>query len=208
MSSAESSSLVVQSAAFSGSVAEVELLDERSGQTRRVFHRPATARLSAGQRVLLKILMLVLATVLLAGCTPASAEPQLAVRTVNNWMLPAEGVKIPRPRALHVGLKQELFVLDNAGRVLVYDPDGQLLRQWWMPDYSVGKPEKIFQFARGGWGLLTPIITALCLDPEGHLLTMHGSQVASHSSFILVARPKTTMRLLCLLTRHQRSGRN
>ncbi len=71
---------VVQSASFSGSVAEVELRDERSGQTRRVFHRPAAARLHAGQRVLLKVLLLLLATLFLAGCTQAAAEPQLAIR--------------------------------------------------------------------------------------------------------------------------------
>src|SRR5207302_2549106 len=38
---AESSPLVVQSAAFSGSVGEIEVLDERSRNSRRIFHRPA-----------------------------------------------------------------------------------------------------------------------------------------------------------------------
>ena len=182
---ADSSSLVVQSAAFSGSVAEVELRDERSGQTRRVFHRPAAAKLHAGQRVLLKVMLLVLATLLLAGCTQAVAEPQLTVRTVNSWMLPAEGAKVPKPRALHVGLKQELFVLDNVGRVLVYDPDGHLLRQWWMPDYSVGKPEKIFQFRSGRLGVAdTHYHRVVFFDPEGNVLSKHGSLGREPGQFI------------------------
>ena len=185
VSAAESSSLVVQSAAFSGSVAELELLDERSGQTRRFFHRPAAARLRAGQRVMLKILMLGLASLLLAGCTQAAAEPQLAVRTVNSWMLPAEGAKIPKPRAVHVGLKQELFVLDNAGRVLVYDPDGRLLRHWWMPEYSVGKPEKICQFRSGRLAVAdTHYHRVVFFDPEGHELSRMGSLGREPGNFI------------------------
>ena len=185
VSPSESSSLVVQSAAFSGSVADLEFLDERSGQTRRVFHRPAAARLRAGQRVLLKVIMLFVATLLLAGCTQAAAEPQLAVRTVNSWMLPAEGVKIPRPRAVHVGLKQELFVLDNAGRVLVYDLDGHLLRQWWMPDYSVGKPEKICQFRSGRLAVAdTHYHRVVFFDSEGHELSRMGSLGREPGQFI------------------------
>jgi ABC-type multidrug transport system ATPase subunit/sugar lactone lactonase YvrE len=185
VSAAESSSLVVQSAAFSGSVAEVELLDERSGQTRRVFHRPVAARLRAGQRVLLKVMLLLFAALLLAGCTQASAEPQLAVRTVNSWIIPAEGSKFPKPRAVHVGLQQELFVLDNVGRVLVYDPDGQLLRQWWMPDYSVGKPEKICQFRSGRLAVAdTHYHRVVFFDPAGHELSRMGSLGREPGQFI------------------------
>lgn len=58
-------------------------------------------------------------------------------------MVPSEGPKVPAPRAVHATVKNELFVLDNAGRVLVYDQQGKLLRKWFMPEYSVGKPEKI-----------------------------------------------------------------
>ncbi|HEY2250550.1 MAG TPA: ATP-binding cassette domain-containing protein, partial [Planctomycetaceae bacterium] len=185
VSAAESSSLVVQSTAFSGSVAELELLDERSGETRRLFHRPAADRLHAGQRVSLKVLLVLFAVMFLAGCTQAAAEPQLTVRTVNSWMLPAEGMKIPKPRALHVGLKDELFVLDNAGRVLVYDLDGKLLRQWWMPDYSVGKPEKIFQFRSGRLGVAdTHYHRVVFFDPEGNVLSKHGSLGREPGQFI------------------------
>jgi DNA-binding beta-propeller fold protein YncE len=100
-------------------------------------------------------------------------------------MLPAEGAKIPTPRALHVGLHEELFVLDNAGRVLVYDLDGNLLRQWWMPDYSVGKPEKIFQFRDGRLGVAdTHYHRVVFFDDQGAVLSVHGSVGHGPGEFI------------------------
>jgi DNA-binding beta-propeller fold protein YncE len=84
-----------------------------------------------------------------------------------------------------VGLQQELFVLDNAGRVLVYDLDGHLLRQWWMPDYSVGKPEKIFQFRSGRLGVAdTHYHRVVFFDSQGHVLAKHGSLGREPGQFI------------------------
>jgi len=126
-----------------------------------------------------------LACLLLAGCGTASAEPQLPVRTVAMWTIPSEGLKAPSPRAVHVGLKQELFVLDNAGRVLVYDRDGRLLRQWWMPEYSAGRPEKIFQFRDGRLGVAdTHYHRAVFFDEDGNVLSMLGSQGTEPGQFI------------------------
>ncbi|MFT4637588.1 MAG: sugar lactone lactonase YvrE [Verrucomicrobiales bacterium] len=36
-----------------------------------------------------------------------------------------------------------MIVLDDAGRVLVFDRDGKVLRRWSMPDVSVGRPEGV-----------------------------------------------------------------
>lgn len=128
---------------------------------------------------------LLLACLLLAGCGSASAEPQLPVRTVAMWAIPAEGVKAPSPRAAHVGRKRELFVLDNAGRVLVYDRDGNLLRQWWMPEYSAGRPEKIFQFKDGRLGVAdTHYHRAVFFDEQGRVLSMIGSEGKEPGQFI------------------------
>ena len=79
----------------------------------------------------------------LAGCWSASDENSLPVRGEDYWTVPPEGTKIPAPRGILAGPNQETFVLDNAGRVLVYDPNGKVVRKWWMPEYSVGKPEGI-----------------------------------------------------------------
>jgi ABC-type multidrug transport system ATPase subunit len=182
---AADSPLIVQSAAFSGSLGELELLDERTGRKEWVFHRPAGSLLQAGQRIALHVVALVLAALFLAGCGSASAEPQLSVRTTNSWMLLAEDTRIPTPRAIHVGLHEELFVIDNAGRVLVYDLAGNLLRRWWMPDYSVGKPEKIFQFHDGRLGVAdTHYHRVVFFDDQGKVLSMHGSLGHEPGEFI------------------------
>ncbi|MGE5192153.1 MAG: ATP-binding cassette domain-containing protein [Deltaproteobacteria bacterium] len=185
---AEASTLVVQSATFSGSVGETELLDERSGRTQHVFHRPAGDVLRAGQRVVVKVVALLLLCLAGAGCDSAAGnavEPKLEVRSLTSWTMPAEGVKMPAPRAVHVGLKQEIFILDNAGRVLVYDSDGKLQRQWWMPDYAEGKPEKICQFRDGRLAVAdTHYHRVVFFDAEGKALGMHGRLGRDPGEFI------------------------
>ncbi len=185
---AETGPLVVHSAAFSGSVGETELIDERSGQTRHVFHRPPGDVLRAGQRVAVHVVALLLLCLALAGCNTAAgdgADPKLEVRSVTSWAMPAEGVKMPAPRAVHVGLTQEIFVLDNAGRVLVYDSDGKLHRQWWMPDYAEGRPEKICQFRDGRLAVAdTHYHRVVFFDAEGKVLSMHGRLGRDPGEFI------------------------
>jgi iron(III) transport system ATP-binding protein len=181
----ESGPLVVRSATFSGSVGELEVVDESTGRARHIFHRPAGDTLRAGQRVLLKVIALLATIYVAAGCSSADREPALSVRSVTSWSMPAEGATIPTPRAVHVGLKGEVFVLDNAGRVLVYDFEGKLLRQWWMPDYSVGKPEKICQFRDGRLAVAdTHYHRVVIFDDEGHVLSKHGRLGREPGEFI------------------------
>ena len=172
---AAESPLVVQSAEFSGAFGELKLRDERTGAEKTIFHRPVGDLILAGGRVALRLLACFLLMFWLAGCGSASGEHELTSQKTKSWMLPAEGMKIPTPRALHVGRHQELFVLDNAGRVLVYDLDGNLRRQWWMPDYSVGKPEKIYQFHDDRLGVAdTHYHRVVFFDNQGKVLSMHG----------------------------------
>ncbi len=92
---------------------------------------------------------------------------------------------MPAPRAVHVGLKQEIFVLDNAGRVLVYDAEGTLLRQWWMPDYDVGKPEKICQFRDGRLVVAdTHYHRVVIFDSQGNELARRGTLGREPGEFI------------------------
>lgn len=58
-------------------------------------------------------------------------------------MLPPEGAVQPTPRSLTTGRNDEVAVLDTAGRVLIYDRAGALLRRWKMLDVQFGKPEGI-----------------------------------------------------------------
>ncbi len=185
ISAVASSPLIVRAAVFAGSVGEVELLDERSGMIQRVYHRPANDDLRTGHRVAVHVIALLWLCLFAIGCSHAAAEPTLDVRSFTSWTLPAEGPKIPAPRAVHVGLKQEVFVLDNAGRVLVYDTAGKLLRQWWMPDYADGKPEKICQFRDGRLAVAdTHYHRVLFFDSEGNELARHGSLGRESGQFI------------------------
>lgn len=86
-------------------------------------------------------LALLCVVILLAACDRPATAPSLAAREWRTWLLPPDGGALPTPRSLTIGNDDELAVLDTAGRVLVFDRDGALRRQWKMLDVSVGKPE-------------------------------------------------------------------
>jgi len=149
----ENGRLLVKQSVFSGALAEVELLDESTEESRKFLHRPASATLQVGDRVSIKMLVMLMACLLLAGCSSegerATNEPSLQVQQVNYWSMPSEGTSIPAPRGMTVGPNEEVYVLDNAGRVLVFDKDGKVQKRWKMPEYDVGKPEGICVFQDG-----------------------------------------------------------
>lgn len=170
------SRLVVKASRSCGSFAEIELLDEESGSQRRFYHRQESQVWRMGDRVVLKLLALLLLCVLSAGCAESSAGPLLNVRGVTTWSLPAEGASIPAPRAIHATTTGDLYVLDNAGRVLVYDDQGQLQRQWWMPEYTVGRPEKIVRLRDGRLAVAdTHYHRVVFFNERGDVLEMRGS---------------------------------
>jgi iron(III) transport system ATP-binding protein len=131
----------VEQARFLGSSEEVDLVELDQGTRRTVIHRPVFPSLQPGDRVLLKMLILLIAVVL-AGCSDVES-PVLPVRHEAVWSIPAEGPRVPAPRGMTVSPDGEYLVLDNAGRLLVFDAQGKLQRKWWMPEYSVGKPEGV-----------------------------------------------------------------
>jgi iron(III) transport system ATP-binding protein len=85
----------------------------------------------------------VFAVLCLAGCHRSSEVQTLDVKSWSTWMLPPEGPSQPTPRSLTTGPKNEVAVLDTAGRVIIYDAAGTILRQWKMLDVQFGKPEGI-----------------------------------------------------------------
>jgi DNA-binding beta-propeller fold protein YncE len=48
---------------------------------------------------------------------------------------------MPKPRHIEIDARDNVIVLDTAGRVLVYDHRGQAVRQWDMPTNEAGNPE-------------------------------------------------------------------
>ena len=181
---AAESPLIVRSSRFLGSVAEVEIIDERNDEQRRFYHRPAANTLRAGERVLLAVVRLVLLMVLFCGCGTA-VEPQLAVRDIRNWSIPPEGRTAPAPRSVAWGPGGELYALDTAGRVLVFDDQGTLLRQWKMPEYDVGRPEGICVFKDGRIVVTdTHYHRVVVFDRNGKVLELRGSQGTRPGQFI------------------------
>lgn len=87
------------------------------------------------------LLPIAVGCVLLTGCGGKAGPPELVAREWRSWVLPADGPVLPTPRSVAIGKNDELAVLDTAGRVLIYDAQGALQRQWKMLDVSVGKPE-------------------------------------------------------------------
>jgi iron(III) transport system ATP-binding protein len=139
----------------------------------RVAHHPPT-------------LFSVIVAVAFAGCDGASSQtPELDVTQVNNWSMPAEGPKIPAPRGLAFDSNGDLFVLDDAGRVLVFDRSGTLRRKWFMPQYEVGKPEGICLFHDGRVAVSdTHYHRIVFFDREGRVLSMHGEYGTGPGQFI------------------------
>lgn len=98
--------------------------------------------------------------------------------------MPPEGPKIPAPRGASFGTDGELYVLDDAGRVLVFDSQNQLQRKWFMPEYSVGKPEGVWRFLDGRIAVAdTHYHRVVFFDDTGKVLSMHGERGRSPGQF-------------------------
>ena len=170
----ETSALVIQSTSFAGSIAEVELLNEQTNRNRRFYHRPIGATLHAGNRVIVKALLTMLLCLMSIGCGSADG-PVLSVQTIRHWSMPPDGRKIPAPRAISVGPNNDFYVLDDAGRVLVFNTAGKLLKQWRMPQYDVGKPEGICIFKDGRIAVAdTHYHRVVFFDTSGEVLSTLG----------------------------------
>jgi iron(III) transport system ATP-binding protein len=147
----EDGNALVKTVEILGGMSAVELVNRSSGQSRRWLVSGALSRLQSGAWVNLRRCwhaLLIAWLLCLSGCVRTPANPTLVGTEIGEWVLPAEGIRVPGPRALHA-TRERLLVLDNVGRVLAYGFDGTLQSQWWMPEYSVGRPEKICELPDG-----------------------------------------------------------
>jgi iron(III) transport system ATP-binding protein len=152
---------VVESVVFRGLISDVQLRHERLDCSRHFIIRSGVMgddtvkvkRCEVGQRVCLRFVAMVFAIwlpLLLfltsgAGCGQADADTDAAARlpvtnVAYHSMLP-DGASLPPPRAVANGRDGELIVLDKAGRVLIFDYKGEVVRQWRMPASDSGHPE-------------------------------------------------------------------
>jgi DNA-binding beta-propeller fold protein YncE len=152
----------------------------------RQLIRTDGARLCLPYRVEAYGTLAVFVLLVFSGCThDADGEPQLAVSEFNTWPMAPEGALIPGPRSMTIGPGSELYVLDNAGRVLVYDEQGKESRRWYMPEYSVGKAEGICVLKDGRVAVAdTHYHRVVLFKQDGTLLGMHGKHGEGPGEFI------------------------
>ncbi len=98
-------------------------------------------------RVLRRLQLMV--WLLFAGCDSFNSDPELTFRQLDSWIIPANGRHLPAPRALYSDPQDRVYVLDDAGRVLIYSSEGELQKQWFMPAFDVGRPEGICRLLDG-----------------------------------------------------------
>lgn len=169
---------------FLGTMEEVRTVNRETGAAHTFYHRPARSVLEAGQRISIRLLILFCCLLLCGGCIPGDA-PELSFSDISQWPVPAEGIKVPAPRSLNVGPDDELYVLDNAGRVLVYDANDELIKQWEMPDFEIGKPEGVCLLRNGEIAVAdTHYHRVVFFDKEGNVLRMLGEYGEGPSQFI------------------------
>lgn len=119
------------------------------------------------------------------GCADNQDGPQLAVKSTLPRMLPPVDARMPAPRGMTFGPLGELYILDNAGRVLVYDAAGAITKQWFMPAYDVGKPEGICIFKDGRIAVAdTHYHRVVFFDQAGKVVGMHGSHGKQPGQFV------------------------
>jgi len=133
----------------------------------------------------MRILLCAFASAVLASCQPATDAPTLTAREWRAWNLPPDGASLPTPRSLAIGPRDELAALDTAGRVLIYDREGALLRQWKMPDVSVGKPEGLVVLRDGRVVVCdTHYHRIIVFDSTGAMLSTWGRKGEGRGEFI------------------------
>ena len=182
---AETGPLIVEATADLGVVCETLIRDQTSQGVRTVLHRSARPGPLVGSHVRLRLCALLWLCLLVCGCQPSAHGPTLKVLAARTLRTPPAGTSLPAPRSLTVSGDGELYVLDNAGRILVYDAEGTLARQWTMPEYEIGKPEGVCVLADGRIAVAdTHYARIVVFDRDGGLLQMFGERGESPGEFI------------------------
>jgi iron(III) transport system ATP-binding protein len=137
----------------------------------------------------MSLILVMIAAVAFPGCDASTQSVrQLDIGQVSNWAMPAAGAKIPAPRGLAFDSNGDLFVVDDAGRVLVFGMDGQQKRHWFMPESEVGNPEGICLLRDGRIGVAdTHYHRVVFFDRAGEVLSMHGELGQEPGQFVYLS---------------------
>jgi len=178
------SPIAVESLRFRGTISDVQLLHTQHQLRRSFTVRSPSAAIATGDRVSLRVLLLVFICLLLTACGP-SGDPALDVKSFRYQVMPAAGATLPTPRAIALGNNGELIVLDKAGRVLIFSDTGELKRQWWMPEYQKGMPEGACLMKDGRIAVAdTHYSRVVIFDQEGNVDSMFGTYGEGPGQFI------------------------
>jgi iron(III) transport system ATP-binding protein len=155
----------LRSARHEGPIYDVEL--ERAGETRRFFCSGPLPKVGT------RVAIIVLTALLMMGCEARNSA--LPVRFAAQWQLPPDGPRIPAPRGVAALASGDIAVLDDAGRVLIFGQDGQVHRQWRMPDTELGHPEGICELRNGELAVAdTHYHRVVVFRPDGTVARMFG----------------------------------
>ncbi|MDG1896659.1 MAG: hypothetical protein P8J37_17285 [Fuerstiella sp.] len=133
-----------------------------------------------------RVLMLIVAgpALLTAGCAELATDT-FPVTDFNAWKLPADGHRIPAPRALYADENDIVYALDDAGRVLVYSSKGEVLKTWHMPDYENGRPEGVVKLMDGRIAVAdTHYHRVVFFHPDGTVESMLGEKGVDAGQFV------------------------
>jgi iron(III) transport system ATP-binding protein len=178
----EVADLEVISSESHGPLEQVTLRHRSTATTRAVLHPTGSRRWQAGDRVVLRVLWALLVMSLL-GCQ--TGDESLPVKSATAWSLPIEGAQLPGPRAVTAGPDGTIYALDNVGRLLAFNPLGEPTKQWWMPEYTVGRPERILVCRDGRLAIAdTHYHRVVFFDADGKLLGMFGREGEGPGEFV------------------------
>ncbi len=126
-----------------------------------------------------------LLSLLSAGCGERTIDPEISFTKFDTWKVPAAGRFLPAPRGLYADENDTVYVLDDAGRVLVYDNHGKLTRQWEMPEFAAGKPEGVWKLLDGRIAVAdTHYHRVVVFNDDGSVSQMFGTQGTGPGQFV------------------------
>ncbi len=115
---------------------------------------------------------LLLAMLVLSGCSGCGPHSSSSAQLELTWG--RRGVskgRFQKPRAMAIDDRDQLYIVDKAGRIQVYTSDGKYLRGWRTPEIANGKPSGL-SFDRAGNLMVadTHYYRVLFYTPAGKLL--------------------------------------
>jgi ABC-type multidrug transport system ATPase subunit/sugar lactone lactonase YvrE len=180
--------LVVEQSRGCGSTVQTDVRDTRTGNVRQLIHRPAACVLRTGMRVAISASLMLCVALWCTGCDSPVEGKTMPLTVARIDALPVVGAALPTPRALTVTPMDDLLVLDDKGRVLVYGPSGTLNRSWEMPAHDVGNPEGIVVLRNGHIAVAdTHYHRVVIFDEQGGVVGMFGEEGEGPGQFIYPA---------------------